>query len=75
MCMAKQEKKIPIDFVRVSRIYNKIMKVLQKKTKTPIESYLVLKFGVAFHEISLGIQASDDSNIRAFIKEMIKRTK
>jgi len=68
-----EKHRIPVDIVRVSRIFDKIMKVLQKKTKSPGEALLVLKFGVAFFEISLGVESSDDSEIREFIKTMVKK--
>ena len=67
-----EKQKIPIDFERTSRIFGKIMKVLEKKTKDNVEALLVLKFGVAFYEISMGVVSSDDSEIRDFIREMMK---
>jgi len=63
---------VPVDIERVSRIFNKIMKVLQKKTKSSIETLMAMKFGVAFFEISLGVESSDDSEIRAFVKAMME---
>jgi len=70
--MSKKEK-VPLNIERVSRIFGKLMKVLQKKTKSPVEALTVLKFGVAFFEISMGVESADDSNIRDFIKETLKQ--
>jgi len=72
--MGKKEK-IPVDIERISRIFGKIYKVLQKKTKSPVEALIVLKFGVAFFENRLGVTAADDSEIRAFNEEVMKKKK
>jgi hypothetical protein len=40
--MSKKEK-IPVDIERISRILGKIYKILQKKTKSPVEALFVLK--------------------------------
>ena len=72
--MSKKEK-IPVDIERISRIFGKIIKVLQKKTKSPVEALIVLKFGVAYLENRLGVKAADDSEIRVFIEEAMKEEK
>jgi len=63
-----EKQKIAVNIERVSRIFEKILKILEKKTKSPVEALMVMKFGVAFFEILLGVKSSDDSEIRAFIK-------
>jgi hypothetical protein len=70
-----EKEKIPVDIERVSRIFNKILKVLLKKTSSPTEALLVMKFGTAWLEFQLGVESLDDSPIREFIKANMKKEK
>lgn len=70
-----EKEKIPVDIARASRIFGKILKVLQKKTKSPVEALIILKFGVAFYERQLGVKVTDDSEIKAFIEKLMKEKK
>lgn len=67
-----QHEVIPLDKVRIARIFKKIVKVLQKEAKSSAEALAVLKFGVTFFENRLGVDVISDSEIKQFIDEVKK---
>jgi hypothetical protein len=67
-----QHENVPLDELRIARIFERIVKMLQHETQSPAEALAVLKFGVAFFENRLGIDVIDDHEIRDFIDEVKK---
>ena len=65
-----KNEEIPLDKVRIARIFKKILKTLQNETKSSAEALAILKFGVTFFENRLGVDVIKDSEIKDFIDEV-----
>jgi hypothetical protein len=57
-------KRIAVDFDRIMRIEKKMMSVLQKKTKSPLEGYLVVKMLCIFFEDNKGLKLDEASEAK-----------
>ena len=67
-----QHENVPLDELRIARIFERIVKILQHETQSPAEALTVLKFGVTFFENRLGIDVISDHEIKDFINEAKK---
>ena len=67
-----QHEEVPLDKVRIARIFGKIVKILQKEAKSSAEALAILKFGVTFFENRLGVNVINESEIRDFIDDIKK---
>jgi len=57
-------KRIAVDFERIMRIGKKLMSVLQKKTKSPFEGYLVVKMLCIYFEDNKGLKLDEASEAK-----------
>ena len=67
-----QDEEVPLDKVRIGRIFRKSVKILQKEAKSTTEALAILKFGVTFFENRLGVDVISESEIRDFIDDVKK---
>ena len=54
-------KRIAVDFERIMRIGKKLMSVIRKKSKSPLEGYLVVKMLCIYFEDNKGLRLDDAS--------------
>jgi hypothetical protein len=67
-----QPEELILDKVRITRIFEKIVKILQKEAKSSAEALAILKFGVTFFETRIGVNIIDDLEIKDFINDVRK---
>lgn len=60
-----------VDFQTVLRKGNKILKFIQRRTKSPHEAYVILKFLTYFFEYNQGLKmtSEDEQDMITMIKE------
>jgi hypothetical protein len=65
------EDKVQVDFQTVLRKGNKILTFIQRRTKSPHEAYVILKFLAYFFEYNQGLKmtAEDEQELIRMIKE------
>jgi len=63
--------KVQVDFQTVLRKGNKILKFIQRRTKSPHEAYVILKFLTYFFEYNQGLKmtSEDEQDMITMIKE------
>lgn len=63
--------KVQVDFQTVLRKGNKILTFIQRRTKSPHEAYVILKFLTYFFEYNQGLSmtAEDEQEMITMIKE------
>jgi len=63
--------KVHVDFQTVLRKGNKILKFIQRRTKSPHEAYVILKFLTYFFEYNQGLKmtSEDEQDMITMIKE------
>ncbi|UCH31695.1 MAG: hypothetical protein JSV05_09445 [Candidatus Bathyarchaeota archaeon] len=67
-----QPDEIPLDKIRVARIFKKILKILQREAKSSAEALAILRFGVTFFETRVGVDVISDSEIKDFVNDVRK---
>ena len=67
-----QHENVPLGELRIARIFERIVKILQHEAQSPAEALAILKFGVTFFENHLGIDVISDHEIKDFINEVKK---
>jgi len=63
-----------VDLMKAINVTNKVMKLLERRTKNPSEAYLASKFITIYFESAYNLKMlpSEEKELRDFVKEKLK---
>lgn len=69
-----EETKTQVELMKTIQVANKVMKLLQRRTKNPSEAYLASKFVTIYFESAYNLKMlpSEEKELRDFVREKLK---